>query len=619
MFLLAVSVLGFGGSLQVPLAVLRAGAFAAAFVFLRRTKEPVLPVSVYSLLVAGFVVLSIGHSFSSVYFWVSFQHAVNVALAAVLMGWATVLFRKEPLRNWDRIVPVVLLLAVVQVWISLYQRIALGDPRPHGTFDNPNFLAEFLAAAAVLSLSRLPGDGGIRSVLRRETAAAVCLVAASLFLSGSRGVLLSLVPAMGAFFVLRMGWRRGIGILGFLGIPVLALAGWKAIARFSAPDIYNYGRWIMWKSAWRTFVDHPFGVGLGGYKYFWYATQSPVPAAFRKYGKFAHTAHSEYLEVLSGLGIVGEVLFLAVLAVPIVITMRAWRRIPEERRGMAAGAVGVLVLSGVHAAFDFNFHEFAIVVLDAAMLGALLSCLPREALPVVRLTNRIRIPAMVGVAALMLVAGATIAGSTAYDRGEDALKAGKLTEARRWFRLAAKADPFRATYPDALSAISFRTYFRNRPAPGTVRTIPPSLAEALQWEGRARDLSPRDYRYSLRLSQLFLELFRIRRQPADLEMALRLADGAQRIHPHGVEIHLHRAEILTLLGRENEAVAVLESAVSMEPNFCRGYATLAGLEKRRDPARAKAWSEKARDCREYAMTRSLEEYEQWLVGPPEKQ
>ena len=112
----------------------------------------------------------------------------------------------------------------------------------------------------------------------------------------------------------------------------------------------------------RIFQSYPFGVGLGGYKYSRFATQSPVEGAFAKYGKYATTAHSEFLEVLSGLGAVGFILFLLVLLVPVFLAVRGFRGIEEGRKWAAAGAAGGLLVSGIHAMFDFNFHEIGLVL-----------------------------------------------------------------------------------------------------------------------------------------------------------------------------------------------------------------------------------------------------------------
>jgi tetratricopeptide (TPR) repeat protein len=618
LFLALVAVLGFGGSLQYPLAVLRAGGFGAALLFLwNRRKDPV-PLGHYPLLVGGFVLLAFGHSFSSVYFWVSFQHALNVALASVLLAWAVLLFRKDSRRTWNATLLAVSALALAEIGIALFQRFHGGVPRPRGTFDNANYLSEFLTAASLLCFSRWLWTDSTRRARLAEVSGGTLFLAAAMFLASSRGVLLASVPAFGVLLVGRFGFRKGGALLAGIGIPSFALLGFRVVERFFGPDLYNYSRWIIWKSALRTFLEHPFGVGLGGFKYFWFASQSPVGDAFRRYGKFATTAHSEYLEVLSGLGGIGLFLFLAVLAYPLFLAMKNRKGIPVDRRPRAAGAAGVLVLSGAHALFNGNFHVFGVFFMDAVMLAMLLSCLPRNPAPPLILPACMRSLGAVVCAALIVTTFATLAGVHFYDRGEKLLRAGDLTGAERAFSVAISADPFRSSYPDALSSVHYRRYLTERASLGKVRKIPESMFETLRWEDRARELSPRDFKYTLRLSHLFFELLRLRGEPSDAMMSLRLADSALRLNPFGVEILWHRADVLLSLGRGEDALKDLEKSVSVEPNFCRGYARLAVFAGKSNQEAASRWSAKEEECRKRAAALHLEDVEAWLVESPEE-
>ena len=618
LFLALVAVLGFGGSLQYPLAVLRTGGFGAAIWYLWiRRKDPV-PLGHYPLLVGGFALLAFGHSFSSVYFWVSFQHALNIALASVILAWAVLLFRRAPGKTWDAVFLTVAALALAEVGIALFQRFYGGDLRPPGTFDNANYLSEFLTAASLLCFSRELWTDGTRRVRLAEVSGGGLFLAAAMSLASSRGVLLASVPAFGVLLIGRFGFRKGGALLAGIGIPSFALLGFRVVERFFGPDLYNYSRWIIWKSALRTFLEYPFGVGLGGFKYYWFATQSPVGDAFRRYGKFAATAHSEYLEVLSGLGAIGFFLFLVVLAYPLFRVMKKRGEIPVDRRPMAAGAASVLVLSGAHALFNGNFHVFGVFFMDAVMLAMLLSCLPRNSAPPVIFPAWVRSLGMVVCAALIAATFATLAGVHYYDRGEKRLRAGDLPGAERAFSVAISADPFRSSYPDALSSVHYRRYLSERTSLGKVRKIPESMFETLRWEDRARELCPRDFKYTLRLSHLFFELLRLRGEPSDAMMSLRLADSALRLNPYEVEILWHKADILSSLGRGEDAVKDLEKAVSVEPNFCRGYARLADLEGKSNREAASRWSAKEEECRRRAAALHLEDVEAWLVESPEE-
>lgn len=620
LFLSAVAVLGFGGSVQYPLAVLRAGTFGAAlFWFFRRRGGSSAEAGPYGLLVGGFVLLSIGHAVSSTYVWVSLQHALNIALASVLLAWSILLFRRDPARMWSAALAAVAVLASAEVGIALFQRFSGGELRPPGTFDNANYLAEFLVAASLLGFSRLLWETGSRRLRFLEGAGAGVFLAAAFFLAGSRGVLVASVPAFGVLLVLRYGLRRGGALLAGVGIPALFLLGHRVVARFFGPDVHGYSRWVIWKSAVRTFLEHPFGVGLGGFQYHWFETQSPVEEAFRRYGKFAATAHNEYLEVLSGLGAVGFLLFLSVLAYPVFLGFRKRKEIPADAVPVAAGAAGVLVLTGVHALFSSNFHVFGIFTLDALMLGALLSCLPAPRSRTFALPAWSRVAGIAGCVALLVVTASTAAGTWSFDRGERRFRAGDLPGAERAFRRAATADPLRAAYPDALSRILYLGHLSERPGP-----VPRSgretgaLDEAIRWEGRAVSLNLRERKYFLRLSFLFAERFRAAGDPRDMESALALASRLLEIDPYGTESYWHRSALWASTGRLEEAMRDLERAVALEPNFCRGYAKLAEMSGRTDPSSSAAWRERADACRRRAAGIPLEDYEKWLVEDPGK-
>jgi O-antigen ligase len=619
-FFLVVAACGVGGSLQVPLTVLRFGACLAAstYVWSRRREGP--GVSRYALLTGGFVFLALGHSFSSVYFWVAFQHALNLLVAAVFLSWAFLLFREEAEAAWRTGFRLVLAIGGGEVSFSLYQKYFAGDPRPSGTFGNPNFLAEFLSVAALFALGRLLYRRDRRTVRIALAGACAIFLFSALTVTGSRGVLLSAVPAAGLLLMGRYGRKKGAAVLAACGLPVLVLLGYGSISRFFFSDIYNYSRLIIWKSALRTFVEHPAGVGLGGFKYYWYATQEPVAAAFGKYAKFAATAHSEYLEVLTGLGAVGLILFLLVLLVPLALAWKARREIPVEKREMAATAVAGLLLSGTHAVFDFNFHEYGIVLVDAMLLGALLSCLPDGSTG-----PRWRVPSwgiwagLLLFAVVLIVSACTFLGAVAHDRGEEALRHSDEHGAERLFRIAATVDPLRAPYADSLSAIAFRRYGRAMRGPngGSVGAVD-ALDDSIRWEARASSLNPRETKYLLRLSSLFAVRSSVTSNVRDLDAALRLASESLRINPFSVKALWYRSGLLASAGRMGEAVTDLERSVVIEPNFCRGYGKLSEMSTATGPGKAAKWKEEAESCRRRAVGLSLEDYEKSLVEDSEK-
>lgn len=612
-FLFALSVLASGKYYQLVLGFLRVAIFLVAGAWLwRRARDP-LDVPHYALVLSGFSLLSIGHAFSSVYVWASFQHSLNIVLAAILLGIAVLLFRQDSKPSAGSIfLPVLAALAVVEIAMAVHQRLTVGTSRPHGSFSNPMFLSEFLAVAALFFASGLLGKWGKgRRGRIAWGGATVLFLAGALSLTGSRGVVVALVPALVVLVVSHFGVSRGAKVLLLL-LPALAVLGWHSMSRFFSPDVYNYGRWTFWRSALRVFEANPFGVGLGGYKYHWFATQEPFPTAFRHYAKSAVTPHNEYLEVLTGLGFPGLILFLAVLLIPLWYAARGWRGVPEDRRWMPAGALAGLVLTGTNALFNFNLHEFGVVFTDVLLLGILWASLPESATG-----RRFELPpflskaAAVFVVLLGLASASLLAGAMAYMRGEALVRAKEYPSAEKAFRAASIMDPFRATIPDALSALKYRMYVAASRAkdPAAVEL----LISSIRWQEKARELCPREQGFPYRLANLFLEKYMLGGERRDLQTTLHMTEEVLKINPYLVEAFWNRAQAFLYLGRAEDAVGALRRAVFVEPNFCRGYAKLAELARGKDERQELEWEDRSEKCRESAKQRVLEEGDRWMV------
>ena len=215
---------------------------------------------------------------------------------------------------------------------------------------------------------------------------------------------------------------------------------------------------------------------------------------------------------------------------------------------------------------------------------------------------------------LLAVSTATVAGKIAHRIGVSRLHRGDIPGTERMFRIAIGVDPFCDTYPDAMAALGHRLYLAGarcgNPDPLRAESL---LTESIRWEAKAVSLSPRDFQKTTRLSRLFVDRYRVTRRQEDLGASIDWAGRALEINPYSAEKLWDRAELLILDRRPIDAEADLSRAVSIEPNFCRGYAKLAVLTKGKDEPQSRAWETRAEKCREAARGRSLEENERWLV------
>jgi O-antigen ligase len=187
----------------------------------------------------------------------------------------------------ERLAGPLTILAAAQAGLALLQRFAgspallewmtgggttaagvrmLGDPRPAGTFLNPNHLAAWLAAVLLLIW------GGWRGSRRAESRRATLLYGAAslpillaLVLTGSRGALLGF--AGGAAAATALAWprlaagRRG-AILWGGAVALLVVGALVLVPRLLERDPFRYQRLRIWRASLQAAIDSPW-LGTG--------------------------------------------------------------------------------------------------------------------------------------------------------------------------------------------------------------------------------------------------------------------------------------------------------------------------------------------------------------------
>jgi O-antigen ligase len=240
---------------------------------------------------------------------------------------------------------------------------------------NRNHFAGFVELVAPLGLSIL--------VLRAESRDRIPLVAVlslppigALFLSASRGGIVSFLLQVGLVSVLAFLRRRGANQLVAAAAVVLLAGGlvaWlgvgRALDRFSTYrqlEVSESRRAEMARDTWRIFLDHPLaGTGLG-------TLQDVFPQYESLYdGSLVIHSHNDYLETLAETGLVGGLCGLSFL---LLFFRNSWIRILQARQtpdlayhiGAFAACCGLLM----HSLVDFNLHipaNFLIFLMEAAL------------------------------------------------------------------------------------------------------------------------------------------------------------------------------------------------------------------------------------------------------------
>lgn len=288
-----------------------------------------------------------------------------------LVFWLAVL-TQEPERCWFWASRLVFLTGLVLAVTGLYQLLVLGgDPR--STFLTRNSQAAMLILIAVPASSHFLLAPAVRGRALLATALFVFFLAIAV--TGSRGVLLSLLLAMSV--VVATVYRRvpTARLLGWLALIVAAyflanllLQGWLGgrLSSVLEPSSAGHDRFLIWRQAWQMVLDQPWlGVGLGTFWLFWPPYRHPADSSAGFY------VHNDYLQIWIETGLPGMLLLLAIEIAVLVIFIRMIRnaRTTLATRIELAGLIGGLAAIAFHTFFDFDLYIHPILLVIGLMLA----------------------------------------------------------------------------------------------------------------------------------------------------------------------------------------------------------------------------------------------------------
>jgi O-antigen ligase len=264
---------------------------------------------------------------------------------------------------------------IVAIVLALMQGVAsngklfwLREPRMggwiYGSYVNHNHYAGLMEMLVpiplVMSLTR--------HLHRKERIAcgiAAAVMAGTIFLSGSRGGMLSIFVEFAVLGVLLFRQKKGVRValaLGAFGIVLVSLLSWlggkelttrvASISTETRTEISGGMRLSIDRDALHMFRQHPvLGWGLG--------TFPTVYPQFRSFytNFFVNAAHDDYMQFLTETGLLG---FATILWFLVVLYRSALRKIGDWTSDITSavtlscilGATGILV----HSAVDFNLQ-----------------------------------------------------------------------------------------------------------------------------------------------------------------------------------------------------------------------------------------------------------------------
>jgi O-antigen ligase len=287
----------------------------------------------------------------------------QAALYAFALGWALVLAWTLTPRDADRLLSALVVASALAGLLCIwYFHERNPHHRPGFPVGNPATLSAAILPAILVAIGVLVGAGAAR--LRRAPALPLPIVLAAgaalvplgwcFRLAGSRAAIIGLVVGLATMCYLRAGrrlrWLMVAGLLvlaGLGGTWLLSHSTLDATMARGATIRFRLYAWRyaaeLWEQSWLTAI-----VGQGAGQYPRLAAQLALrdrsldPSAFMD-AEFVEHAHNEFFEILTEIGLVGGITFLAgCLATLVAGSVLVRRAPPGPQRWLQIGLVAAI-------------------------------------------------------------------------------------------------------------------------------------------------------------------------------------------------------------------------------------------------------------------------------------
>jgi len=281
--------------------------------------------------------------------WVSFLGALAVVF---YVGWALLVSHLVRTLRDTRFVCYGVIAAGTAAALAMFvERLRGTEDAKAIVMGHANFLASFLLAPILLSLALLgsglvqvrrgarSGRTGARSLLRcGALAVGIGGMGWALKITLSMGAYLGLAFGVGTYALIRVGRRARLALLGGVALALLGVCAWLYVPEGRTDQLarrllrsHQASRLFLLQGSARMIAARPaLGWGVGTFMSRW-PRHKPVEAA--GYGWLETISlhpHNEFVLVAVEVGLVGLILFVAVLAVLIVRAVRL-RTAPSPR------------------------------------------------------------------------------------------------------------------------------------------------------------------------------------------------------------------------------------------------------------------------------------------------
>lgn len=333
---------------------------------------------VYTLLFVAVMAIHVPFARNNFHaFWSTYYMATTLVVACALVQFADSVARVSFVIN---------ALIVALVYVGLWA-VTHGGYGPLGAASGQDENYVSMAMSVGFPLAFFSIFVARSWLLKLGYAAAGGIFAMATVIGLSRGGFLGLC-SVGFYCWLRSTRKRlAIVIVSLVALLVLLAAPeryWTEMETMADPNDETADLRIeFWKIAWREFLDHPVvGVGPGNYR--WYAGEYQSADQHAKYDRsFAgsYVTHSLYFELISEMGLVGTLLFGAVLAANfrdthwigrtarVRVDTSSTRDAQNLARGLSGAMIGFLVCT-VFLSNLYNSYLWLLAAFVAALRTA---------------------------------------------------------------------------------------------------------------------------------------------------------------------------------------------------------------------------------------------------------
>ena len=379
-------------------------------------------------------------------------------------------------------------------------------------------------------------------------------------------------------------------------------------------DPYNYARTEIWRTSLRVIGQSPvLGVGLGQFIHVSKRFTLPVEGPVARYLKRAQMAHNEYLQQMAEIGIPSAILLFSLLGYLVYLAWKRSTTVSPEFRCFHEAALLTATGVGAHALVD-NCWTIPVTAASLVVLS-LADILPLQSRERLR---RFKIPQVAFAGALVMgvyVYATLIPALALYynDVGHQAYDRNEFETAKNAHLRAIAIVPNHPVFLDNLGMV-YMQWYAEKGDPQLLESSRQYFAQAI--DANRQSLDPYIHMEGALLRSLSGSRMRDRNL---FEEIVRVDTELLTVDPYIPFARKNLASAYHNLGKPEEAIRQLQTAIAYEPNYVPGHLQIAAwyAEEGDTAADQRSTTMALNIINKYRDFKPAEHYEILLLGRPD--